>query len=72
MQEKLTGCEISKKWGVPVEEVSCPDCGLQYGHHNTKVDIISEMCSVCVKERGYTKVNLVEAEEYVSKMLYEE
>jgi len=70
MREELTGCEISKKWGVPVEEVSCPDCGMQYGHHKTKVDTISELCSVCVKERSYKKVNLVDADKYVSEMLY--
>jgi hypothetical protein len=38
---------IDKKYGMPVEEISCPCCGRKYGHHKTKVDINSEECSKC-------------------------
>lgn len=61
--------EISKKWGMPKEECSCPSCGYEYGHHKTKVDSISEECSTCVKKSGYKKVNLITAEDFIAKLL---
>jgi hypothetical protein len=60
--------EISKKWDLPIKDCSCPGCGREYGHHNTKVDPISEECSTCAKERGVDKSYFVTAEEFISKL----
>lgn len=60
---------IDKKYGVPIEEISCPGCGRKYGHHRTKVDLISEECSSCVKVWGYKKIELVESEYFIEKIL---
>lgn len=59
---------IDKKYGVPVEEISCPGCGQKYGHHNTKVDLNSQECSSCAKERG-EPVELITAKEFIEKIL---
>jgi hypothetical protein len=42
----MTKYDISK-WMLPREYTTCPGCGLQYGHHNTKVCIACEECSKC-------------------------
>ena len=57
--------EIDYKYGIPVEYISCPGCGQKYGHHNTKVDIVSQECSSCAKK--YKKVELIDAHEYITK-----
>lgn len=61
--------EIDKKYLVPIENISCPGCGRKYGHHNTKVDIISEECSSCVKERGNKIYNLTTAKDFIENHL---
>lgn len=61
--------DINKKYGVPNKMVSCPGCGLVYGHHNTKVDTISQECSTCVKAFKYPEVNLIKAEEFIKILL---
>jgi hypothetical protein len=48
------------------KEGKCPGCGLEYGHHNTKVDINSQECSSCVNKFKYKDVKLVSAEEFLS------
>lgn len=60
---------IDKKYRVPIEEISCPGCGQKYGHHNTKVDTISEECSACVKEWERTEFNLVDAKYFIENIL---
>lgn len=65
----MTGERISRRWGVPSKEVSCPDCGKEYGHNNTKVDTISELCSTCIKKRGEKTVELISAEDFVSTII---
>ena len=60
---------INEKYGIPVEEISCPGCGRIYGHHNTKVDINSQECSACVKLFGYKDVELVDAKYYIETIL---
>jgi len=60
---------IDKKYGVPVKEISCPACGQKYGHHNTKVDKISEECSKCAKKFEYKNIKLVSAEDFIQKTL---
>lgn len=60
---------IDKKYRIPVEEISCPVCGRKYGHHKTKVDIISQECSTCVKEFRYKKFNFISAEEFIEQIL---
>lgn len=60
---------IDKKYGIPVEEISCPGCGRKYGHHKTKVDIDSEECSACVKKFSRENVELVDAEYFIEKIL---
>jgi len=47
------------------ENSSCPGCGQKYGHHNTKVDKISEECSSCVKKAGYKNTEFIDASEFV-------
>lgn len=59
---------IDKKYGIPVEEISCPGCGQKYGHHKTKVDVISQECSKCAKDRG-DDVKLVSAETFIEEYL---
>ena len=59
---------IDKKYGVPVEEISCPGCGQKYGHHNTKVDINTQECSSCAKERG-EELNLTSAKDFIENIL---
>ncbi len=60
--------KIDKKYGVPIEEISCPGCGLKYGHHKTKVDINSQECSICAK-KCYINIKLVTAEYFIEKIL---
>lgn len=59
---------IDKKYGVPLEEISCPGCGQKYGHHNTKVDLNTQECSSCAKERG-VKLNLVTVQYFIETIL---
>lgn len=62
--------DINKKYGIPVEEISCPGCGQKYGHHNTKVDINSQECSACAKEfRRVKDLDLVSAKEFIENIL---
>lgn len=56
---------IDKKYGIPVEEISCPGCGRKYGHHKTKVDINSQECSKCAT----VDVELVTAEYFIETVL---
>lgn len=60
---------IDKVYLVPVEEISCPGCGRRYGHHNTKVDLISEECSSCVKQFGYEEIELVDSKHFIEEIL---
>jgi hypothetical protein len=60
---------IDKKYGVPVEEISCPGCGRKYGHHKTSVDIISQECSACVKEFGYKEYQFISSTEFIEEVL---
>ncbi len=53
------------KWGLPNKYTACPGCGRQYGHHNTKVDTISEECSKCAKD--YDSVYLIEADKFITE-----
>ncbi len=59
---------IDNKYRIPKEEISCPGCGLKYGHHKTKVDTISQECSKCCLIRK-NETNLVEATYYIEKIL---
>jgi hypothetical protein len=45
------GEEIDEVYGIPKSEISCPDCGRKYGHHKTLVDIKTQICSSCLKNR---------------------
>lgn len=60
---------IDTKYGVPVEEISCPGCGMKYGHHRTKVDTISQECSTCVKRLGYAETHFVSSQEFIENYL---
>lgn len=60
---------IDKKYGVPVELISCPGCGQKYGHHNTKVDTISEECSSCVKQYQRDEFDFVSAKDFIENFL---
>jgi hypothetical protein len=60
---------IDKIYGVPIKEIACPSCGRKYGHHKTKVDMISQECSSCVKEFGYKEVNFVDAKVFIEETL---
>jgi hypothetical protein len=60
---------IDKKYGIPVDEITCPGCGKKYGHHNTKVDVISQECSKCVALWKYDKVELVSATYFIEEVL---
>lgn len=61
--------KIDKKYGIPVDEISCPGCGRKYGHHNTKVDINSQECSVCAEEFNYKNIELVDADYFIETVL---
>ena len=61
--------KIDNKYKIPIEEISCPGCGLKYGHHNTKVDLISQECSKCCKEQNYEGTILVTATHFIEEML---
>ena len=61
---------IDKIYKVPVELISCPGCGRRYGHHKTKVDLISQECSICCKENNYKKVDLMDAKYFIEEILY--
>jgi len=63
------GNNIDPTYLIPIEHISCPGCGLKYGHHNTKVDIHSEECSSCVKKMGYDNVELVDAHKFIERIL---
>lgn len=60
---------IDKKYGIPVEEISCPGCGRKYGHHRTKVDINSQECSKCALDFGRKKVEMVDATYFIEEIL---
>lgn len=57
------------KYGLPKKYTACPGCGKQYGHGGTKVDINSQECSKCAKERGYSDIKLVDVEEFIKDLL---
>ena len=59
---------IDKKYGIPIKEISCPGCGQKYGHHNTNVDLNTEECSSCAKERG-GDLNLVSSKYFIESIL---
>ena len=59
---------IDKKYLIPLEEISCPGCGQKYGHHNTKVDIVSQECSKCCKSRD-EEVEMVSAKFFIESVL---
>ena len=59
---------IDSKYSIPVEEISCPGCGRRYGHHRTKVDILSQECSKCAKERG-GEMDLVDSTYFIEEIL---
>lgn len=61
--------EYNLKYNCPRKEISCPDCGRIYGHHNTLVDEVNELCSVCSKDRGYKDIKLVPAPYFINKLL---
>ena len=61
-------CNIDKKYLIPLKEISCPSCGQRYGHHNTKVDKISEECSKCARRR-YVSVELISADDFIQSIL---
>ena len=60
---------IDKKYGVPIENISCPGCGKKYGYYNRKVDINSEECSKCAYDFKRKNIKLVEAEYFIEKIL---
>jgi len=60
---------IDKKYGVPIKNLTCPGCGLKYGHHRTKVDLNSEECSKCVKDFNRENVDLVTADYFIETIL---
>lgn len=60
---------IDKVYGVPKEDVSCPGCGLRYGHHNTQVDTISQECSACCKQMNRAEAELMPASQYIEQVL---
>ena len=52
--------------GYPREEFTCPSCGQLYGHHNTKVDPVSEECSACI---DITQVlHFISAKEFIKQL----
>ena len=59
---------IDKTYQVPKQEISCPGCGLKYGHHNTEVDTISQECSKCCLVRN-DETNLVTGKYYIEEIL---
>lgn len=61
--------KIDKKYLVPLKNISCPGCGLRYGHHKTKVDKITEECSTCCKRMKYKKTDLIDADEFITTIL---
>jgi hypothetical protein len=73
--------DINKKYGIPNEEISCPSCGMVYGHHKTKVNKITEECSACdkIRKNKYGDNNpdnienkkemLISAEEFIENVL---
>lgn len=62
--------QIDRKYGIPVEEISCPGCGLKYGHHKTKVCSHCNECSKCCwcKDRNETP-NLMNADIFIQEIL---
>ena len=60
---------IDKKYGIPVDEISCPGCGRKYGHHKTMVDINSQECSKCTSDFNRENVELVTAEYFIETIL---
>lgn len=60
--------DLSKKWGIPRSECSCPNCGYEYGHHGTLVDPKTEFCSTCFKKQLDTEFDspeLISAEMFI-------
>lgn len=53
---------------IPYEYISCPGCGQVYGHHNTKVDLNSEECSKCAKDRG-NELELVNSKYFIEEII---
>lgn len=52
---------LDYKWNLPIEEVSCPNCGNRY---MDKVDFNSGVCNSC-KESD----DLIDYEEYIKKKI---
>lgn len=57
------------KGGYPRDEISCPECGYLYGHHNTLVDMESEFCLPCAKKRGFDNIDPVSAQVFIAYLL---
>ncbi len=60
--------DISKKWDLPKDYCSCPECGREFGHHRTLVDAQSEMCMPCAKRRGFAIMRPVSAEAFIANL----
>ncbi len=39
--------EIDKEYLIPIDDISCPNCGRRYGHHNSLVETNTELCKPC-------------------------
>lgn len=57
---------ISKKYGIPSKEISCPDCGKEYGHHKTTVELHSQLCSSCFLQRKKLGDMIIEDPKFVN------
>ena len=64
-----TRYNLSDKYGVPKEEISCPSCGREYGHHNTKVDPLTELCGSCAVKERIDRSCFVSAEDFIRNFL---
>lgn len=64
---------IDKYYGIPKEEISCPSCGLKYGHHKTKVCKKCELCTSCVKDSSPCDIckdkEIITAKDFIENVL---
>jgi len=60
---------IDKKYGITVDEISCPGCGRKYGHHKTKVDVNSQECSACCTLFNRRNVEFVDSTYFIEEIL---
>jgi len=60
--------DIDKKYGVPSKDISCPGCGLKYGHHNTGVCVNCEECSKCCR---CSQKTIIKADEFIVNIVLE-